>query len=247
MRKFCWLGGLIVWLSVAGATHAALTIYYLRHGEAGHNVVKQFVQAGTPTNQWPAYVGNPNMFTPAGEMQVRGVAAKLLPYRFDLIAVSPLWRTRHTIMPYLTGTAQTAEIWPELTETAHFDRVGLSSFQPELVTGNRPLKVPDDEASVFKLRPDSAGCCDLVATNWAGALGLAKQTLDLLRTRFGTHDVTVLLVGHGTAGETLIRHLTHNHAWTGGAHNATLWMAQEKSDGSFELKVFNDTPYPPQR
>ena len=244
MRKLCWLGGLIVWLSLAGAAPAALTIYYLRHGEAGHNVVKQFVQSGTPTNQWPAYVGNPNMFTPTGDSQVRDVATKLLPYQYDLIAVSPLWRTRHTILPYLKETGQTAEIWPELTETAHFTPVKIIGA-PGLITGSHPLKVPAEEQSVFKLRTDHAGCCTLSATNWAEAAGLAAETMNLLRVRFGTNNATVLLVGHGTAGETLIRHLLRTPDWSGGIQNATLWMAQEKSDGSFELKMFNGKPYPP--
>ncbi len=246
MRKLCWLAGLIAWLSVAGATHAALTIYYLRHGEAGHNVVKQFLQSGTPTNQWPAYVGNPNMFTPTGEVQVRGVASNLLPYKFDFIAVSPLWRTRHTILPFLKLTGRQAEIWPELTETAHFDPVRIPGTAP-LVTGARPLQVPVDEQPVFKLRTDPAGCCALSATNGVEAVGLAAETLRLLRARFGTNDVTVLLVGHGTAGETLIRYLLRKPDWTGGAQNASLWMAQEKSTGEFELKMFNSSPYPPGR
>ena len=241
MRKLFWLGGLIVWLSAAGAGQAALTIYYLRHGEAGHNVVKQFVQSGIPTNQWPAYVGNPNMFTPTGETQVRGVAPKLQAYKFDFIAVSPLWRTRHTILPYLKAAGRTAEIWPELVETAYFEP---GMVAPQAVAGKTAIKLTVDEASAFKLRTDPSGCCAMTGTNLAEAVGLAKQTLDLLHARFGTNDVTVLLVGHGTAGTTLIRYLTRDPAWTGRIQNATLWMAQEKPDGAFELKMFNGAPYP---
>ena len=246
MRKLFWLGGLIVWLGIAGSAQAKLTIYYLRHAEAGHNVVWKFVQAGTPTNQWPAYVGNPNMFTPDGETQVRGVTTNLLAYKFDFIAVSPLWRTRHTIMPFLQATGRTAEIWPELAETKHFD-TAAEPVRPQSVTGNHALKLPAEEKSVFSLRPDPAGCCDLNATNLAAAVGLAKQTLDLLHARFGTNDVTVLLVGHGTAGETLIRYLLRNPTWSGGAQNAMLWKAEEQSDGAFALKMFNSAPYPPHR
>ena len=242
MRKLYWLSGLIIWLSLVGAAQAALTIYYLRHGEGGHNIVRKYVESGIPTNQWPAYVGNPNLFTPDGEAQVRGVATNLLAYKFDFIAVSPLWRTRHTILPYLKATGRTAEIWPELTETRHFD-ISPNPVVPQLVTGNQAVKLPADEQSVFKLRMDRGGCCDLSATNVAEAVGLAKQTIDLLRSRFGTNNVTVLLVGHGTAGETLIRHLTRDPAWTGRIQNATLWMAQEKPDGVFELKMFNSAPY----
>ena len=79
----------------------------------------------------------------------------------------------------------------------------------------------------------------------AGAVGLAQQTLDLLRARFGTNDVTVLLVGHSYAGATLIQYLTRNPTWTGNLVNATLWMAREQPDGSFVLKIFNGAPYPP--
>ena len=246
MRKLFWLGGLVVWLNMAGAAQAALTIYYLRHAEGGHNVVWKFVQSGIPTNQWPAYVGNASMFTPDGEAQVRGVATNLLAYKFDFIAVSPLWRTRHTILPYLQATGRTAEIWPELTETKHFDP-GTGPVTPQPVTGSHALKLPVDEQSIFKLRTDQAGCCDLNATNLVAAVGMAKQTLDLLRTRFGTNDVTVLLVGHGTAGETLIRYLIRNPTWSGGPANATLWMAQEQPNGAFELKMFNGAPYQPRR
>jgi len=246
MRKLPWLGGLIIWLSIAGAAQAKLTIYYLRHAEGGHNVVVKFTQSGIPTNQWPAYVGNPNIFTPDGEAQVRGVTTNLLAYKFDFIAVSPLWRTRHTILPFLQATGRTAEVWPELAETKHF-AASPAPVTPPLVTGTAAIKLPADEQASFKLRTDQAGCCDLNATNLAAAVGMAKQTLDLLRARFGTNDVTVLLVGHGTAGETLIRYLLHNPTWTGGPQNATLWMAQEQSDGQFELKMFNGAPYPPRR
>ena len=232
MRKLCWLSGLIVWLSLAGVARATLTIYYLRHAEGGHNVTRKYAESVIPTNQWPAYVGNPNMFTTDGEAQVRGVATNLLAYKFDFIAVSPLWRTRHTILPYLKTTGRTAEVWPELTETRHFD-ISPAPVAPQFVSGKHALKLPADEQSVFKLRPDRGGCCDLTATNLAEAVGLAKQTLDLLRSRFGTNNVTVLLVGHGTAGETLIRYLTRNPSWCGGAQNATLWMAQEQPDGVF--------------
>lgn len=234
----------MIWLNVVGAAQAALTIYYLRHAEGGHNVVWKFTQSGIPTNQWPAYVGNQNVFTPDGVAQVAGVATNLLPYKFDFIAVSPLWRTRHTILPYLQATGRTAEIWPELAETSHFTP-STNPVTPQTVTGTQTIKLTADEHLSFKLRTDPAGCCTLLATNLAETIGMAKETLDLLRARFGTNDVTVLLVGHGTAGETLIRYLLGNPTWTGGLQNAKLWMAKEQPDGKFELRLFNSAPYPP--
>ena len=50
-----------------------LKVYYVRHGEGGHNVVSEWKHK--PKDQWPAYVGNPNVFTPKGEQQVAALTA----------------------------------------------------------------------------------------------------------------------------------------------------------------------------
>src|SRR4051794_16518782 len=113
LRIQSWLV-ILLWLGLFDAAQAGLKVYYLRHAEAGHNVVKEWKDI--PKDQWPAYVGNSGMFTPKGETQVLKVAEKLKPNRFDFIAVSPIWRTRNTILPYLKETKVKAEIWPELEE-----------------------------------------------------------------------------------------------------------------------------------
>jgi hypothetical protein len=59
----------------AGRCEAALRIYYLRHAEGGHNVVKEW--ATVPKDQRPGYVGDPNVFTPKGEKQVAAATQKL--------------------------------------------------------------------------------------------------------------------------------------------------------------------------
>jgi hypothetical protein len=64
----CLFGGL-------NQGEAGLKIYYLRHAEAGHNVVRQW--ENVPKPQWPRYVGNQNLFTPKGETQVTPAAEKL--------------------------------------------------------------------------------------------------------------------------------------------------------------------------
>src|SRR5689334_55169 len=90
---------LLCFLCVAPA-QAGLKIYYLRHAEYGGNVVAEWKDK--PKDQWPAYVGRGDMFTPKGKEQVQALTQKLLKnYHFDFIAVSPAWRTRNTIAPYL--------------------------------------------------------------------------------------------------------------------------------------------------
>ena len=68
-------------LSFACSSEAGLKIYFLRHAEGGHNVVEDWKDV--PKDQWPAYVGNENMFTPKGGKQAAAVPAKLAPYHFD--------------------------------------------------------------------------------------------------------------------------------------------------------------------
>ena len=243
MRIVLGLAGLLLGLGLGGTAQAGLTIYYLRHGEAGHNVVADFVKSGIPTNEWPVYVGKGNMFTPLGETQVQNATTNLFKLKFDLIATSPIWRARHTILPYLQATGRTAEIWPELIEPPGFTH-DTTPVIPEPVSGIETIQVVVAEQPYLKIRADAVCPCFLQITNWAGSVWLAKQTVDLLHARFGNHDATVLLVGHGTAGHNLIQYLTRDPTWTGSVQNARLWMAKEKPDGSFELRILNDQPYP---
>src|SRR6476661_8450675 len=74
--------GVFLWALVAvgmgfGApAHAGLKVYYVRHAEYGGNVVNQWKDK--PKEQWPAYVGRGDMFTPKGEEQVQALTEKLL-------------------------------------------------------------------------------------------------------------------------------------------------------------------------
>jgi hypothetical protein len=108
---------LLLALTPACAHQQGLRVYFVRHAEAGHNVVKEWKDK--PKSEWPAYVGNANMFSPRGEQQAEALIEKLRPIHFDFIAACPYWRTRHTILPYLKATGQKAELWPELEETSH--------------------------------------------------------------------------------------------------------------------------------
>ena len=100
---------------LSSTADAGLKIFYIRHAEGGHNVKSDWEKKGIPEADWPAYVGNPDMFTPKGLKEVEAATEKLKRYQFDFIATSPMWRVRHTIIPYLKETGQKAEVWPELS------------------------------------------------------------------------------------------------------------------------------------
>jgi broad specificity phosphatase PhoE len=240
-RRMTWIGMALALLASWNVS-AELTVYYLRHGQGGHNIDKEYVRKNVPENEWTNWmnlVGNSGVFTPKGEVQVQALVTNLRPFRFDFITVSPKWRARNTILPFLKAAGRTAEIWPELLETSF---VGDSSDQAakqvssNLLAGVSDFQLPAEEQPFFQLRADGSGNRVLAPANPAEAGALARRVESLLHARFGTNDVNVLLVGHGTAGLTLIRRLTRNPA--AGARymdNTHLWRAQEKVDGTFEL------------
>lgn len=238
-----------------GATdsHAGLKIYYIRHAEAGHNVAKEW--AIVPRKQWPDFVGDPNMFTPKGEKQRISAIRKLKRYDFDFIAVSPMWRCRNTILPYLKETGSKGEIWPELHELYASSMIlapDLPAPTVKILGEGTPIELPPEEAPYFFLREDGKNNFrkppfppDHADKEGEAAVArlVIQRVLDLILERFGGSDKTILLVGHGSSGMGILRMLTNE---TLGAlpymTNTGIWMVEEQATGEFELKIFNDVP-----
>ncbi len=223
-----------------------LRVFFLRHAEGGHNVTSEWKDR--PKSEWPTYVGNPDAFTPKGEVQIAEATQKLEGMKFDFIAVSPLWRARNTILPYLKSKNVRAEIWPELTETRTTGTAAAKDLPPPSATlfdGAESLKIPDGEAGFFTFRDGGKralkGGGNDAAQATSDAIALSEKAASLLRERFGKSGKTILLVGHGNAGVTLIRLLTGSIAPA--LNNASLWMAEEQPDGSFQLKMLNGEPF----
>ncbi len=245
---------LLLWMLPATAAEDLLKVYYVRHAEGGHNVTSLW--QNTPKEQRPSYVGNSNMFTPKGEKQVEELTEKLKGMKFDFIAVSPIWRTRNTIIPYLKASGQKGEIWPELAETGNVPAewtIAGKFPQPDakLFENGKAIKLPETEQPFFTLRND---CNYLLNTNGenseqsiANALAMAQKTVDMIKTRFSKSGKTLLLVGHGNSGSTLLRVLTAAKEINSGLKNTGIWMAEEQPDGSFKLKILNDKPYSEQK
>ena len=226
-------------LAPLGARAGELTVYYLRHAQGGHNVVDEYQRKGIPRSEWPAWVGDQNVFTPVGVTQALALAESLRPFTFDLIAVSGLWRTRNTILPYLRATGRVAEIWPELTESSMGGDSSDEAFRqvdPAFLAGGQTVKLPAEEQAFFRPRPGECGLRMLVATNAAQAGALARRVEALLAERFGTNDARVLLVGHGTAGMTLIRRLTRTPQPAPRIlGNTQLWRARRAGEAPWAL------------
>jgi len=224
---------------------SAFTVMYLRHAQGGHNVKGEYDRLRIGPDERPVWVGNTEIFTPLGEHQRLALVEGLRDVPFDFIACSPVWRTRQTILPYLKATGRTAELWPELAETAFIGdstAARAGQFDPSLFSGLSTIELTDEEKPHFRFRADRASQHWMLATNAPQAAALALRVEELLRTRFDGSSNRVLLVGHGTAGLTLVRILAKDKS-IGPRHlqNTHLWKLDAPDAGPMRL-IFHDQP-----
>ena len=248
---------LIVILSAvfSNVANAGLKIYYIRHAEGGHNVKKAWQAKGLPESEWPTYVGNPNIFTPKGLTQVLGATEKLQKYKFDFVAVSPVWRAHNTIAPYLKAKNQKAEIWPELREGKGMVAIlsdEIPDLKEEILNKGDAIVLAEADAGHLTLRPDAKnnyskypkGSSDNEQVAFMKHVSL--HAIKLIEKRFGGSDKSILLAGHNSAGVSLLK-LLLKEAPRGKAQrgiiNTGIWMVEQQEDGSYKLKMYNDEPY----
>lgn len=227
---------------------AGMKIYFIRHAEAGHNIVKEWKDI--PENLWPAYVGNSNMLTPKGEVQINYVPQKLEKYHFDFIAVSPAWRTRQTILPYLKQTSTQAVIWPELGEFKIRPVNILSPIkkapQKNIFPRKKTVEIPVEEKAYFRLTKDGKYRFDFEQTEanelfYANVKFILKKLINRIHKTVGGTDQSILLVGHGNNGIGLLRLLTNdNLEKIPSIKNIGIWMVEEQTDGTFKIVIYND-------
>lgn len=232
----------------ASSLHAGLKIFYVRHAESGANVLKNWQKK--PKETWPDYVGNADAFSDRGKSQLEPLVKKLSNYEFDHIFVSPKWRTRNTVLPYLKATQQTAIIWPELIEGPGGSAIAspkTKTSKEDIFNKGEPIQIPEEEKDFFSLRPDAPNHYlapehgterDKHISHMRAA---SLRTIKLLKEKYAGHDKSILLIGHGSAGKGLYLNLTTNGKKAKGQmKNTGLWIAEEQADGSFELIMFND-------
>lgn len=229
-------------------TEAGIKIYFIRHAEAGHNIVKEWNDI--PEELWPAYVGNSNMFTPKGEAQVALVPQKLEKYHFDFIAVSPAWRTRQTILPYLKQTLTQATIWPELGEFKIRPVTVLSPVtqtpQKNIFNCKKKIEIPAAESDYFRLAEDGRHRFDFDQSEanelfYANVNYVLEKLIDRIHKTVGGTDKSILLVGHGNNGIGLLKLITNDNLdKMPSIKNTGIWMVEEQPDGTFKIKIYND-------
>jgi len=234
----------------ASKSEAQLKIYYIRHAEGGHNVKRAWEEKGVPESEWPAYVGDPNVFTPRGEKEVVAATKKLQDYSFDFIACSHIWRVRNTILPYLRETRQTAEIWPELKEGKGMLTIlskDIPDLDIEILNLGDPIELPDEEKDFFVLREDSPNDYQRFPRGSDENLQVAYMkhvalhAIDMIEKRFGGSDKSILLAGHNSSGVSLLKLLLKEEPENKrGITSSGIWMVEQQKDGTYQLKIYNN-------
>ena len=236
-----------------------LRIYYIRHAEAGHNVKKEWSKSIYPESEWPSYVGDKNVFTPKGVMQKDRVSNKLKRYNIDFVAVSPMWRCKNTILPYLIVSKTKGEVWPELKElyaTSLIVSPDLAAYtsSEKILGAGKPVSLLPEEEPYFTLRRDGLNeykkprypkdHSETEKENAAAKVVLNKvlELIDVCASDVSNRSI--LLSGHGSSGKAILRLLMEDPLY----HfppitNTGVWMVEQQNDGSFKLKMYNDVPF----
>jgi broad specificity phosphatase PhoE len=219
-------------LVATAARVSALDVYLIRHAETMGNVTLDYSE----TNQCT--------FSPKGLTQVAGITEKLKDLSFDNVLVSPTWRTRQTILPYLTAHKVTAEICPEIEECC-CDCRGDTAPASNIPLGEK-IVISEGEAPYFKLR-DTNTIFRFAPATEEEAVAQIQRAGDLIRSRFGGSGKSILIVTHSCTGGRFIENLLGlKPDGRFGPGNAALTHLRQEADGSFRLVMLNDAPFQPQ-
>lgn len=205
----------------------AADLYFLRHAQTMANVTREYTEE------------NQRTFSPIGKEQVAGVVDKLAEHEFDIVLVSPAYRTLHTVLPVLSDRGMTAEIWPELYECC-WDRE-TEEEEPQVTRGDR-IELEENIAAYFTFRDDDAVYMLSVETPARGELMVA-DAVDRLQERFAGTGKRVLIVSHYHTSGRIMRSLLGDAApWRIQPRNAELSHLEEDEDGQWVLRMLNDEP-----
>lgn len=223
-RNFLFFALLLLLLPVSAR---AFDLYFLRHAQTMANVTREYTEENQQT------------FSRWGLDQVEQVTETLAEYEFDVVIVSPAWRTRHTILPVLQARSLKAEIWPEVYECC-WDR-NTEEEAPRVTHGDL-IEIDPDLTRYFRLRsPDAAHMLE-VDTPARGDLMVA-EAVALLRERFEGSGLRVLVVSHYHTGGRLMRSLLGDAAPSRiQPQNARISHLRSDSQGGFELLLLNGEP-----
>lgn len=232
LNRMGWMAlfvGAAVLASHSARAEGHTKIYLIRHAETMGNSTGNY----TPETE--------AQFSPKGWAQAAAVPQVLAPYSYDYIAVSPTWRTRQTILPYLKEQKRKGEFWPEIEEGG----CGLDGWvtpSTSLPIG-KPITMTEEEKEWFGLREDGIDY-SFAPTNNADSLAIYEEGVRLLNERFSGTGKSVLLVSHSCTGGRyfeLLLGLEPRGRFS--PKNTGLSMFEELAPGNYAMRLYNNEPF----
>lgn len=229
MKGCCWIV-LLAFLGVHlyGQGKGEVDLYVLRHAETLANSTGKNTEA------------NQRRFSPLGETQVAGVQVQLAQRAIGAILVSPSYRARHTILPWLLAQGRVAEVWPELDECCWIEDGGKvpDALEPQ----GSPLYLEPEDRPYFRFRGEQSPRA-FSAARVSDGEAQVRAAIRLLEERFRGSDKTILVVTHFHSGSRLVERLLGD-AYRGrvGLRNAALTHLRRQADGTFRLLRLNGLP-----
>ncbi|MBN1384558.1 MAG: histidine phosphatase family protein, partial [Elusimicrobia bacterium] len=204
-------------------------VYILRHAETMGNVTGKYSDKNQKT------------FSKKGKRQIEGIAEKLKEYHFDHIFVSPMYRTQHTILPYLKEHNIVAEIWPEIDE--HCSNICPDTKTSETITQGGRIEIIEEGGKFFRLR-DSKTEFKYAPRGPEECLALFTQACNLIKEKFNNSKKSILLVSHSCTGNRIMEILLGiDPIGRFAPANTAVTLLAQQPDGSFKLVQYNDKQF----
>jgi broad specificity phosphatase PhoE len=209
------------------STFNGLDVYITRHAETMGNVTGHYSEENQCT------------FSEKGKQQIAALPEKLNGYDFDLILVSPTYRTQHTILPYLMANNRTGLIFQAIEEID----CDAGPVQPSAeITQGKPVEIiPEGKKHLQLFDPAFTRRYD--PENPAQVAAQIQGARDWILAHYGNSGKTLLLVCHSCTGSRLLEAFLGLSAQRRFAPaNTGVSHLQQRPDGQFDLLLYNDEP-----
>lgn len=205
-------------MSGSGALH----IYFIRHAETMANVTGDKTEANNRT------------FSDRGKKQIAGLTEVLTGLHIDHVLVSPTYRTRFTVLPFLKKTGMQAEIWPELEEWRMKDQLPDGMTEDSL-----RIVIEPENHRYLRFRGDGSKK-PYFTKNYKGGLIQIQKIHAMIQDRFHGTGETLLLVGHSDSGSRLLEQLSGQKMIARyQLKTARLNLLEETESGKYRIVMLN--------
>lgn len=216
--------------ALAAQAPAEMDVFLVRHAETLANATGK----GSESNH--------RRFSPLGEAQIAALLVELRGLKIPRIVVSPSYRARHTILPFLREQAQVAEIWPELDECGWTED---ESPVPDGLTASGPMVQIESDLKIFFRFREPIAPRTYVAARASDCEAQVRMAMQRLEEQCRTSKASLLMVTHYHAGGRLLRRLLGDAAPEHlGLRNGMLTQLRRRADGRFQLVRLNGQAFP---